>query len=471
MKSLAGRTIFILLIGLTFSHILSILVFTSEKLEGSVLTSKQQVLERMAAVVRLLLETPTSLHQSMVLAMNHNTLRFEVWHQPYAKEIWPTTDNDEDLRHQLETLIASNQVQVKAVATGEPNWNHTHGTIHRLLFAIEVAIIRLMHETVLDQELRALVALPNGQSVFLTTRPADNHVPLFRHATISVIIMTGAIFLFSLLIARHLTRPFARIVRAADAFGLDVYAAPLPETGADEIVTMARAFNRMNRRIREFVEERLRMIAAISHDLRTPLTQMKLMAEFVDNESTRERMIFILDEMEAMLASTLALAQDATFVEPKQRVNLSGLLSSICADLNDTGLLTTFDENQKKEPYLCRPLAMKRALTNLIHNAVKFGGCAHVSLLRMDSSWLVIVILDQGAGIPESEWENVFKPFLRLEPSRSTETGGVGLGLSIAASVIRDHGGMIRFSHPPDGGFAARVELPAEGQKGKNQCH
>lgn len=463
--SLAGRTQLILLIGLTFSHILSILVFTSEKLEPAVLTSERQVLERMATVTRLLLEIPGSLHEPVLSAMNHSGMRFEVLHQT-AQDPHPSmAGNDEPLRQQLEKEIGSSQARVVVVTTGEPDWNHPHGTTHRLLFTLEMGIIRLMHDQVMDREVRAWVELPAGHRILLTTRPAENHVSLFRHATISVLIMTGAIFLFSLVIAWHMTLPLRRIIHAADTLGQDVYADLLPEQGAVETVTVARAFNRMNRKIREFVEERLRMIAAISHDLRTPLTKLKLMAEFVGDETMRSRMVATLDEMESMLSATLSFARDASTVEPKQRVNLSGLLSAICEDMVDAGQPATFEESDK-QPCHCRPLAMKRALTNLIHNAVKYGGSAQVSLLREDEQ-LVVVIRDPGSGIPESEWGNVFKPFFRLEPSRSPDTGGVGLGLAIAASVIRDHDGLIHFAHLPKGGFVVRVELPVSTQREK----
>ncbi|MBF0627297.1 MAG: HAMP domain-containing protein [Magnetococcales bacterium] len=462
MNTLSIRVILTLLIGLTFSHILSILIFSSEKLEGSVLKSESQVLERMAAVIHLMMEVPVAHHQTLLKTLNHGGMYYHISDSTAAGSEWPGMGSDEGLRQRLEQRIALPEVRVVAVEIRPPDWNHAHGSAHRLLFAMEVAIIRMMHDTVLDEEIHARVALPGGQRVWMSSLPADNHVPLFRHATISVVLMTGAIFLFALGIARHLTRPFARIVQAADRFGQDLHAPPLPEEGAMELITVARAFNRMNRRIREFVEERLRMIAAISHDLRTPLTRLKLMAEFVGDEATRGRMVATLDEMEAMLAVTLTMAREANSPEPKQQVNLSGLLSSICADLTDAGLFATCDESAR-HLFSCRPLAMKRALTNLIHNAVKFGGAAQVSLQR-EAERLLITIRDSGPGIPEREWENVFKPFLRLESMGGAEAdgvglGGVGLGLSIASSVIREHDGVIRFFYPPEGGFATRVEL------------
>ncbi|MBF0212758.1 MAG: hypothetical protein HQM00_04230 [Magnetococcales bacterium] len=455
--SLAGRTLLILFVGLSLSHIVSILVFTSEKMEAAVLTSEQQLLERMATLTRLLCDAPESLHASILSATNRNGVHLELRrasdNAPVAAE-----GNIESLRLTLERLIDRPEVRVIEMRIREPDWNHEFGTLHRFLFRIEMEIIRFMHVEVIDREWHALVLLPNRQQVLLTTHPAGNHVPLFRHATFSVLIMSGAILILVLIMVRQMTKPWQKIIQAAEVFGRDVYAAPLPEQGATEIIHAARIFNRMNRRIREFVEERLQIIAAISHDLRTPLTQLRLMAEFTRTDEERSRMLSILDEMEKMFSATLSFARDSVSGEPKQRLNLSSLLAAICNDLADAGAAVQFEE-QDKLPYFCRPAALKRALINLIDNAIQYGGRADVHLLTTPDA-IEIRIFDPGSGIPESEWEHVLLPFRRLEPSRNRHTGGVGMGLAIANSVIRDHGGVIRFVHPAAGGFTVSVILP-----------
>ncbi|MBF0134093.1 MAG: HAMP domain-containing protein [Magnetococcales bacterium] len=455
---LRGRIIAILVIGLTLSHILSILVFTSEKLEPALLTDEQQVLAQMVTAIRMMLVIPDGEQHSILSALNRNGLHLKITRYGPGDGEPPPHQNDERLRRHLETALGSTGVRVVALFADPPDWNHHHGKFHHFLFDLEMVIIRLMHDTVMEKELHAWIDLPTGRRILLQTQLTENHVPLFRHATLSVIIMTGAIVLFAIAIARSMTTPLQRIVAAANAIGEDVYAVQLPEKGTVEVVAVARAFNRMNRRIQTFVEDRLQMVAAISHDLRTPLTKLKLMAEFVGDETSRVRMVATLDEMESMLAATLSFARDATTLEPKQSVNLSGLIGAICADMSDAGH-TVFFEEMDRVVYPCRPLTMKRALINLIENAVKYGGSAQVSLLCEEQRF-VVLIQDPGPGIPEDQWDNVFKPFFRLDPSRSHDTGGVGLGLSIAASVIRDHDGLIRFAHLREGGFMTRIELP-----------
>ena len=455
-NSLAGRTLFILFVGLTLSHIVSILVFTSEKMEVAVLTSEQQLLERMAIVTRLLRDTPESLHIPVLSAMNRSGVHIEVTHNPDNQHLVPE-HVIEPLRQQLEQWIDRQDVQVLWLQIRQPDWHHEFGILHRFLFWIEMHIIRTMHTEIIDQEWHLLLQFPK-QRVLLSSHPAIDHIPLFRHASISVIIMSVAILLFVLVMVQHMIRPWQKIIQAAAIFGEDIYAPPLPEQGATEIVHAAQIFNRMNRRIKAFVEEQLQVIAAISHDLRTPLTQLRLMTEFSKTEEDRRRMISTLDEMEKMFAATLSFARDSVSNEPKQRLNLSGLLFAICSDMADAGMAVQCEEHEKL-PYTCRPTAIKRALINLIDNAIQYGGRADVGIIRTQTS-ITISIFDPGLGIPTAEWENVMKPFRRLEPSRNLHTGGVGMGLAISHSVIRDHGGKIQFIHPPTGGFIVTVVLP-----------
>lgn len=458
-KSLTGQTMAILLTGLMLFHLLSILIFTSEKLETVVLIDETRLLEKVASISRMLVDTPREYHEVMFTALNDAMPDVHFYHGEENSLASIVNRNEEGRRH-LEALINRSQVRVLSVDSSTPHWDHEGGEWHRVWFMIETGIIRWMHGTAMDQEMRMVVVMPDGHQVIFTTQPAANHVPLFRHATLSVSIMGGAVLLFSWVAVRRMTSPLQQIVWATETFGRDIYATPLPEEGAVETRKMARAFNTMNRSIREFIEERTRMIAAISHDLRTPLTQLRLRLEFIHPEEERDKMVATVDEMDAMLSATLDFSKDtAEEVEARRRVNLTGLLATICDDLQDQGMDVTRNEWERL-PYDCRPLAMKRALTNLIINAVRHGSAARVDLETTDGR-VVIVVCDMGEGIPEKEWKNVFKPFYRLDAARSRP--GSGLGLSVAHGVIHDHGGDIAFHRPAEGGFVVRVTLPWAG--------
>ena len=201
------------------------------------------------------------------------------------------------------------------------------------------------------------------------------------------------------------------------------------------------------------------MLAAISHDLGTPITRLRLRAEFVDDEEQRKKMLADLDDMEKMVSLALSFARDEAASEPHAMVDLRTLLQRVCDDVADAGHGITLDIGDDAVPYGCRPAALRRALTNLIDNAIKYGRQARVSL-KNDQQGVLVRIDDNGPGIPEELQEEVFRPFRRLEASRSRETGGTGLGLTIARTTIRAHGGDITLTNRSEGGLRVEVWLP-----------
>ncbi len=292
--------------------------------------------------------------------------------------------------------------------------------------------------------------------------PAPWHSPGFATAFL-VMTVLGAIMIAWAV--RRLLSPVKTLAAAAEALGRDVANAPsLPETGPREIATAAVAFNTMAARIRRFVEDRTFLLTAIGHDLRTPITRLKLRAEYMEDEEQRTKMLADLDEMEAMVAATLAFGRDSTATAPLVRLDLASLLRTILDEAADGAPqhAAALDfAGPDHLPITARPLALKRAFTNLIGNALKYGDAAHVTLHKPFKGQVRIDIDDVGPGIPPEEMERVFEPFHRLESSRNRETGGSGLGLSIARNILRAHGGDIQLINLPERGLRASVTLPA----------
>jgi signal transduction histidine kinase len=266
------------------------------------------------------------------------------------------------------------------------------------------------------------------------------------------------IALLSVWLARRLVKPIDEFAHAATRLGRDPAAPPLVESGPREVREATQAFNQMQQRIRRFVEDRTQMLAAISHDLRTPITRLRLRADLIEEEETQRKFIADLDDMEAMIDSTLSFARDDAQAEEGERIDLAVLLETLCDDASDAGHTARY-AGPEHLTLLCRPIALQRALTNLIDNAVKYGGEAEVTLAEADGQ-IDIAVADQGPGIPLDEQEKVFAPFYRLERSRNRATGGSGLGLAVARSIIRAHGGDITLANRPTGGLVARVVLP-----------
>ncbi len=201
------------------------------------------------------------------------------------------------------------------------------------------------------------------------------------------------------------------------------------------------------------------MLAAISHDLRTPLTRLRLRTEMMEDAEQREKMLGDLMEMEQMVGASLAFAREESTTEPAEIHNLKHLVESVCADATETGMPVTLGTAEPVR-ILMRPGALKRAIVNILDNAVQYGGAAEVSLTRSEDE-AVLRIVDHGPGIPESERENVLRPFYRCEGSRSRDTGGIGLGLSIASDAISAHGGQLALLETPGGGLTVEIRLPA----------
>jgi signal transduction histidine kinase len=257
---------------------------------------------------------------------------------------------------------------------------------------------------------------------------------------------------------QRLTRPLEQLTEVAERVGRGESITPMPEKGPVDIRQTIRAFNRMYERLQRFVQDRTRMLAAISHDLRSPITSLRLQVELMKDKEARGKMLETLEDMQRMTEATLAFARDEASTEVSRSVDLSALIDSLCQDLADMGMNVKF-ENAKKTPYTCRPISLKRAIRNLIENAVSYGDRAGVKLQHEDTEFR-IVIEDDGPGIPEKDFERVFQPFVRLEESRNKKTGGIGLGMAIARSIVRKHGGDIDLVNKPGGGLTVTIHLP-----------
>ena len=264
---------------------------------------------------------------------------------------------------------------------------------------------------------------------------------------------------------RRLTLPVRTLAEAADRLGRDVNAPPLPEQGPSEVATAAHAFNTMAERIRRFVGDRTQMLAAIGHDLRTPITRLRLRAEFMDDDEQRRKMLADLDEMEAMVAATLAFARDDAAAEPTVPLDLAALCRTVLDEASDArpeAVANIAYAGPPRLTVLARPVAMKRAIANLVGNALAYGGAARLTLTAPGAGRpLRLVVEDDGPGVPPEALEAVFQPFRRLENSRNRETGGTGLGLPIARNILRAHGGDVVLRNRAGGGLQALVTLPA----------
>lgn len=274
-----------------------------------------------------------------------------------------------------------------------------------------------------------------------------------------LLIVLLAVLGVSFVAVRWLTRPLSALAAAADALGRDLRHSPLPEEGPLEVRRAAAAFNTMQRRLSRFVDERTRILAAVSHDLKTPITRMRLRLELIDDPGLREKLERDLEEMQALVDSTLDFMRGIAAREESRPLDINALVEALCEDLADTGHPVRV-RGRARAPCPGRPMALKRAIGNLLENAVRYGGEEIEVFLEDNGDCVKITVADRGPGLADELIEKVFEPFYRVEVSRNQQTGGTGLGLSIARNIAQAQGGDIRLRNRSGGGLEAILILP-----------
>ncbi len=478
-KSLWAQLVLLLLAALALSHLLAFIVFSGERQQAMRSVHYLELLERTASMVRVLDATPADTREEILRALGSPRLRYWIT-EVSALPATVTADGETWLVSMLVALLPEGRPVPPRVLVAENNgqdiaWGH-HGAAHRRpapgrdgaagtpkpgdggaaqgLGALTGDSGRQATPTGLTLS----VPLADGSWLNVTTRYAEPPVEWAWPSIVSLLLAALAITVVAALMVRRIARPLTALAGAAERLGRGEAVVALEESGPAEVRGTTAAFNAMQDRLTRFIRDRTTMLAAISHDLRTPITALRLRAELVEDAETRDKLLQILDEMQRMTEATLAFAREEATREDTRLVDLEALVESLCDDLAELGMETSFT-GDGKAPLSCRPVSLKRAVRNLIENAVAYGKRARVSL-HQTASALRIDIDDDGPGIPADDLERVFSPFVRLEGSRSRQTGGIGLGMAIARSIVRGHGGDITLENRPQGGLRATVRLP-----------
>lgn len=471
-KSLAGQMIALLLLALVAAQGITLAIYLDERRHAVRAAERGQVASRLVSVVRLLKDTPPELSERITRTASGPRLGFWLAAESAVDASDPAV-LDGPLQRRLGERLAGNgarQVLVRLEdserffawrkqrreARLEDDDDDDHGDHHRKEWRKREYWEKRRHR--LPLSLTVSVQLADGRWLNAATLVPFNAPAWAWPSLLSMGLMAVAITVIVVFSVRRITRPMRDLAVAADDLGRGQEGAELAEAGPEDIRRTTRAFNQMRGRLRRFVQDRTRMLAAISHDLRTPITTLRLRAEFVEDPEVRAKILETLDEMQQMTEATLAFAREDAAQEESRQVDLAALIQSLCDDLADIGQDVAF-AGAEKTPYACRPVALKRALANLVANAVAYGKRARVALQESDAE-LRIVIEDDGPGIPPERLEAIFEPFVRLEESRSRETGGVGLGLAIARSIARGHGGDVVLENLAEGGLRATLALP-----------
>ena len=368
--------------------------------------------------------------------------------------------------HYIQTFTERVGQRVQALHVNFAFPQHLHVFNNEVYFS-ELPSRWVQNNLVLNPPAPLLVAqmqMQNGDWLYLASLMLPDPyvvegIPVFtRDQFIFTVILALILMLSSWFIVRWLTTPLRKLSRAASALGRDIHHPPLDEKGTFEVKETARAFNLMQKRILAFIGERNQLFSSISHDLKTPITRLRLRAELLDNEKLKGKFEQDLDELEYLVKGALELAKGNDLNEPIKQFNLSKMLKAIQEEIDLLGKVVHIDLT-KEISISASPLAIKRCLSNLIYNAVFYGNEAWISVINSPKT-IIISIDDSGPGIPDKDKIRVLDPFVRLETSRSKATGGHGLGLSIAKNIIHNHGGTLQLHDSVKGGLQVKILLP-----------
>jgi signal transduction histidine kinase len=484
-KNLAGQLIALLLLALVAAQIASFVILSDEHRMAFVYAARQEVMSRTVSVVRLLRNTDPSLHPTITRAANSHRLKFEI--SPESA-VGPDIE-DEGFNLMLQRRLAkelSQEVEDVRVAVyedddedddddnddddrshrwnGENRWSGGESKFWRSDRG------GMMHKRWRRRHLNRGMTISiatktaGGQTAWLNVyslMPATNPGAAVS-SLITIAIMAVFLIVIVILMVRRVTRPLARLSASAERLGRGEDVGILPEQGPQDIRKATRAFNEMQQRLTRFVRDRTRILAAITHDLKTPITSLRIRAEMIEDDENRAKFLETLEEMQSLTESALDFARQEATSEEARTVDLIALAESVCADTADRGEDVRFVSSEfERLPYQCRPTALKRVFRNLIENAIRYGKRATLTVSTNNGD-ICLMVEDDGPGIPADQRDQIFEPFVRLEQSRSKETGGIGLGLAIARTIVRAHGGDITVSDSESGGASFSVSLPGQ---------
>lgn len=462
-RSLFSRLVLVMLTGLVIAQLVSFAVHMHERGELIAQASGMQSVQRIADIVKLLESLNPAERHRMVQVLSAPPLGISLNQGPLAAR---AEDPDKLARAtlfgaMLRRFLGEGWPAAVNVTDGMP---FEPGVMRGLKGGDAAGAWMpptMHHSQQPGLSFVAQVRLHDGTLVTFDTRQPQAAASWPYRLLLSLTVLLAAVIAVSLIAVRWATRPLNALADAAEELGKNINRPPLEEKGPLEVARAARAFNTMQSRLAGYIRDRTRVLAAMSHDLKTPITRLRLRSELLDDAQLRARFTGDLEEMESMVGATLDFLRGLENGEAVKPVDIMALLESLQADMLETGGQIKI-EGASLKPYPGKPQALRRCLSNVLDNAIKYGKTALIVVNDTDDR-LEIRIQDQGAGLPQSELEKVFEPFYRGEASRNRDTGGTGLGLAIARNIAEAHGGRLVLRNRAGGGLEADLVLPRSG--------
>jgi len=462
-RSLAAQFIGFTLAALLIAQALTFVISWNEHSKALDAAAKSEFFTRARTMTRLVNTAAPTVRQQVLTASETGDSRFWIsdgnaaeasaWRLEAVRQFGRPLENFVDLVRFFEGGTVVPQVpSAKKVASS--NQGEDWKTPFQELWALPQPVKYLYYDGARGYGM--IVDLDDGRHLNLAFYV--KHGSWWTSTSLSSLALTAMVLaLIGVLVGNRIAQPLKSLATAAEALGRGENLPPLEEKGPEEIRRTASAFNQMQARLHRFIDDRTKMLAAIGHDLRTPLTSLRLRTEFVRDDEIKRKWLATIEELQSMTEAAIAFARGESTEEETRPIQLEALIGSICDDQEDLGRPVSL-VSADKITYRCRPDGLRRAVRNVVENAVRYGSEARVFIHRTPST-VDIIVQDRGPGIPEAMQEKVFAPFFRLEASRNKQTGGIGLGLATARAVARQHGGDIVFVTRHDG-MRTVISLP-----------
>lgn len=440
-KSLWGQLVSLLILALVVTQLIALFVFADLKRLSSNRFTETELINKTVTIVNLLKFSEPNAYKRILRAENKRNVRLRIERRPL---LGPDSRADYSSRIKTELVKKLDDVGLKIRVRSQ-------GPKHHFLSKNRPPNI-------------LKVSIEFKKNKWLTVQYLHKKPPFDLFAPLLLMMGLMTLFIIGIVsfLVKKITKPMQDLAKAATDLGHGQDVPELPEVGSADMLEVTKSFNQMNKKVKRFVEDRTKMLAAISHDLRTPITSLRLRAEFIEDVEMKTKILETLEEMQVMTEAALKFAKNSNSGEATKHIELGNFLQTLVDDYQDMDKAVAIDDIEDKETVIIplRVTAMKRALRNVIDNGLNYGGRVKMNFeVHKKTKMVTIYVSDNGQGIDEADFEDVFEPFFRLEKSRNKDTGGVGLGLSISRDIVRAHGGDIMLKNLMQNGKICGLEL------------
>ena len=455
-KSLVAQISLIMLIGVLLIFSVSIQLYSDDRQRALDFVSSDSTLERVSSLIAILGDTPVNLHNDIIRASQGRGFYLSLDNKPVIE-----AGASSPLTKRLKGLISNAEIEDVRLITASIKRPHRKNKISHKHDSVRPKMKKRARYNV---KLTGSILLSDRHWLNFSSAIDEQADDLPTTTILLIILFTLLILITMAWTVKRALKPIETLAIVAKKVGNERDFNNIPEVGPSEIVPAISEFNRMQTNLSTFIDDRSKMLAAISHDLRTPITSLRLRLEFIEASEDKQRMLDTVNQMEKMLKATLDFAKDDAQKESKQDLEVVSLLTTICDDYRDRGIDIQLNSADKLI-FRLWPVAFRRVIENLINNSISYGrdeqGEVHITVqVALLDDNLILSLSDNGKGIDESMFEEVIKPFVRLDKARDTQDSSVGLGLAISHSIVQAHAGEITFSNLAEGGFKVDICLP-----------